>query len=141
MRKPEFRAENRKKSNEIDNSIKVIITTPRETGTGRSQGQSEFTQGQSKFSPTKVTKTNKDFFITAKINETDIRLVLDSGATTNILDSATFEHIQKNNAKFQLEPTSIKIYSCNSTVPLPTNFEVQFCNGTKTTSATFHVVE
>ncbi|CAB3995908.1 Retrovirus-related Pol poly [Paramuricea clavata] len=101
------------------------------------------TQGQSKFSPTKVTKTNKGVFVTAKINETDIRLVLDSGATTNILDSASFERIQKNNAKLQLEPTSIKIYQYNSTVPLHTTgkFEVQFCNGTKTTSATFHVVE
>ena len=81
--------------------------------------------------------------MTAKINEADIRLVLDSGATTNILDSASFERIQKNNAKLQLEPTSIKIYPYNSTVPLPTTgkFEVQFCNGTKTTSATFHVVE
>ncbi|CAB4012865.1 Hypothetical predicted protein [Paramuricea clavata] len=36
-----------------------------------------------------------------------------------------------------------KLYPYNSTVPLPTTgkFEVQFCNGTKTTSATFHVVE
>ena len=75
-------------------------------------------------------------FSTAKINETDIRLVLESGATTNILDSASFERIQKNNAKLQLEPTSIKVYPHNSTVPLPTTgkFKVQFCNGTKTTS-------
>ncbi|CAB4035596.1 Retrovirus-related Pol poly [Paramuricea clavata] len=143
MRKPEFRAQNR------ENSIKAIITTPRETGTGSSANDDSdeytftLTQGQSKFSPTTVTKTNKGVFVTAKINETDIRLVLDSGATTNILDSASFERIRKNNAKLQLEPTSIKIYPYNSTVPLPTTgkFEVQFCNGTKTTSATFHVVE
>ncbi|CAB3981251.1 Retrovirus-related Pol poly from transposon [Paramuricea clavata] len=153
MRKPEFRAQNREKWNEIDNSIKAIITTPRETGTGSSANDDSdeytftftLTQDQSKFSPspTKVTKTNKGVFVTVKINETDIRLVLDSGATTNILDSESFERIQKNNAKLQLEPTSIKIYPYNSTVPLPTTgkFEVQFCNGTKTTSATFHVVE
>ena len=148
MRKPEFRAQNREKSNEIDNSIKAIITTPRETGSSANDDSDEYsftlTQGQSKFSPTKVTKTNKGVFVTAKINETDIRLVLDSGATTNILDSASFERFQKNNAKLHLEPTSIKIYPYNSTVPLPTigKFEwFQFCNGTKTTSATFHVIE
>jgi hypothetical protein len=81
--------------------------------------------------------------VTAKINETDIRLILDSGATTNILDSASFDRIQKNNAKLQLEPTSIKIYPYNSRIPLPTTgkFEVQFCNGAKTTCAKFHVLK
>jgi predicted aspartyl protease len=122
MRKPEFRAQNREKSNEIDNSIKAIITTPRETGSSANDDSDEYsftlTQGQSKFSQTKVTKTNKGVFVTAKINETDIRLVLDSGATTNILDSASYERIQKNNAKLQLEPINqnipIQLY-CSST--------------------------
>ena len=72
MRKPEFRAQNREKSNEIDNSIKAILTTPGETGTGSSANDDSdeysftLTQGQSKFSPTKVTKTNKGVFVTVK---------------------------------------------------------------------------
>jgi hypothetical protein len=52
--------------------IKAIITTPRETGTGSSANDDSdeysftLTQGQSKFSPTKVTKTNKGVFVTVK---------------------------------------------------------------------------
>jgi hypothetical protein len=67
MRKPEFRAQNREKSNEIDNSIKAIITTPRETGTGSSANDDSdeysftLTQGQSKFSPTKEPKQTRVF--------------------------------------------------------------------------------
>lgn len=90
-----------------------------------------------------ITKTTKGVVITARINNTDVKLTLDSGATTNILDNASFKRIRKNDDSIRLQPTSIKIYPYNSQVPLPIRgkFEAKFRNGTTTTTATFYVVE
>ena len=90
-----------------------------------------------------ITKTPKGVVITAIISNTVIKLTLDSGATTNILDNDSFERIRKNDDRIRLQPTSIKIYPYNSKVPLPVRgqFEAQFRNGMTTTTATFYIVE
>ena len=89
-----------------------------------------------------VIKTSRGVVIVGKINKTDVILTLDSGATTNILDNATFDHIQNNGERIQLLPTSIKIYPYDSKVPLPVQgkFEACLCNGLTTTSAMFYII-
>ena len=90
-----------------------------------------------------ITKNPKGVPFTAKISNTDVKLTLDSGATTNILDNASFEHTRKNDNSIRLQPTSIKIYPYNSKVSLLVRgkFEAKFRSGTTTTTATFYVIE
>ena len=54
-----------------------------------------------------------------QINGTPIEVTIDSGATTNILDSAAFACIKKRNKHVQLEPTQTNIYAYNAVQPLP----------------------
>ena len=54
-----------------------------------------------------------------QINGTPIEVTIDSGATTNILDSVAFTCIKKRNKHVQLEPTQTNIYAYNSVQPLP----------------------
>ena len=46
-----------------------------------------------------------------------IDLTIDSGATTNILDSVAFACIKKRNKHVQLERTRTNIYACNAVEP------------------------
>ena len=48
-----------------------------------------------------------------------IDLTIDSGATTNILDSVAFACIKKRNKHVQLERTRTNIYAYNAVEPLP----------------------
>lgn len=54
-----------------------------------------------------------------QINGTPFEVTIDSGTTTNIVDSAAFSCIQNRNRRVQLELTQTKIYAYNAVQPLP----------------------
>ncbi|CAB3986500.1 Transposon Tf2-9 poly [Paramuricea clavata] len=80
--------------------------------------------------------------IQIQINGTPIAVTIDSGATTNILDSEAFACIRKRNKHVQLEPTQTNIYAYNAVQPLPLLGKCRLAvesNGKRTIS-TFYVV-
>ncbi|CAB3986536.1 Uncharacterized protein K02A2.6 [Paramuricea clavata] len=80
--------------------------------------------------------------IQIQINGTPIAVAIDSGATTNILDSEAFACIRKRNKHVQLEPTQTNIYAYNAVQPLPLLGKCHLTvesNGKRTIS-TFYVV-
>ncbi|CAB3983492.1 Transposon Tf2-6 poly [Paramuricea clavata] len=80
--------------------------------------------------------------IQIQINGTHIAVTIDSGATTNILDSEAFACIRKRNKHVQLEPTQTNIYAYNAVQPLPLLGKCRLAvesNG-KLTISTFYVV-
>ncbi|CAB4007064.1 PREDICTED: uncharacterized protein LOC109615404 [Paramuricea clavata] len=75
-------------------------------------------------------------------NGTPIAVTIDSGATTNILDSEAFACIRKRNKHVPLEPTQTNIYAYNAVQPLPLLGMCRLAvesNGKRTIS-TFYVV-
>ena len=137
--KPRFPPQKRSKDQKRDNRVHA---TSEET---QDSSDNEFTFTLStnhNNNLMEVIKTSRGVVIVGKINKTDVILTLDSGATTNILDNATFDHIQNNGERIQLLPTSIKIYPYDSKVPLPVQgkFEACLCNGLTTTSAMFYII-
>ncbi|XP_028408174.1 uncharacterized protein K02A2.6-like [Dendronephthya gigantea] len=88
-------------------------------------------------SPAKATSTK------IQINGTPIEVTIDSGATTNILDSVAFSCIQKRNKHVQLEPTQTKIYAYNAVQPLPLVGKCCFAveSNRKRVITTFYVVK
>ena len=75
-----------------------------------------------------------------KINETKIDILIDSGSTSNIINSSTFKEILP---KPQLTPTETKIYpyQSNSPLQLKGRFTATVQANGKTVSATFYIVQ
>ena len=136
--KPRFLPQKRSKDQKCDNCVHAMSEETQDS----SDNEFTFTLLTNHNNLMEVIKTSRGMVIVAKINKTDVKLTLDSGATTNILDNATFDHIQNNGEHIQLLPTSIKIYPYDSKVPLPVQgkFEACLCNGLTTTSAMFYII-
>ncbi|CAB3989654.1 Transposon Tf2-9 poly [Paramuricea clavata] len=80
--------------------------------------------------------------IQIQISGNPIAVTIDSGATTNILDSEAFACIRKRNKHVQLEPTQTNIYAYNAVQPLSLLGKCRLAvesNGKRTIS-TFYVV-
>lgn len=78
-----------------------------------------------------------------KVNGTPIQVTIDSGATTNILDSKAFDTLQSKSKPITLQPTKTKIYPYNSKEPLPLLGKCVVSIETKSTwtATTFYVVK
>lgn len=100
----------REKDNDKESKESVKLAQQQHNVQSPSSSDDEYTFAVS--SSTKVTNTK------IQINGTPIDVTIDSGATTNILDSVAFSCIQKRNKHVQLEPTQTKIYAYNAVQPL-----------------------
>ena len=73
-----------------------------------------------------------------KINNTEIKVLIDSGSTLNILDKATYESLKSRPA---LSPTTIKIYPYKAEKPIAVegSFQSMISSNKQTTTAKFYI--
>ena len=71
-----------------------------------------------------------------------IEMMLDSGASVNLIDEVTYERIYKDKAK-TLEQAKRRIFSYGSPTPLPLlgTIQAEITAKSSSTSATLHVVK
>ncbi|XP_028412196.1 uncharacterized protein LOC114535019 [Dendronephthya gigantea] len=76
------------------------------------------------------------------IERAHIRMIVDTGATTNILVSKAFNEIKKKNPSLHLHPSTHKIYAYMQSQPLPVlgKFEALIESKHRMAVTTFHVV-
>ena len=95
---------------------------------------------ENKVSPTTHVQAVKT--IPVIIEKAHIKMIVDTGATTNILDAQAFNEIQKKNPTLHLQPSKLKIYACMQSHPLPVlgKFEGLAESKHRMVVTTFHVV-
>ena len=76
------------------------------------------------------------------IERAHVKMIVDTGATTNILDSKAFNEIKKKNPSLHLQPSTHKIYAYMQSQPLPVlgKFEGLIESKHRMAVTTFHVV-
>ncbi|CAB4026619.1 Transposon Tf2-9 poly [Paramuricea clavata] len=76
------------------------------------------------------------------IERTHVKMIVDTGATTNILDSKAYNDIKKKNPSLHLKPSTHKIYAYMQSKPLPVlgKFEGLIESKHRMAVTTFHVV-
>ena len=79
--------------------------------------------------------------VTASISGVPISMTIDTGASTNIIDEATFTKIEKQSS-IKLQSTSTRIFAYGSSSQLVTlgKFDTSITTGSMSTETTFHVV-
>ena len=79
--------------------------------------------------------------VTASISGVPISMTIDTGASTNIIDEATFTKIEKQSS-IKLQSTSTRIFAYGSSSQLVTlgKFNASITTGSMSTETTFHVV-
>lgn len=77
--------------------------------------------------------------VTVKFGTTEIRMLIDSGASVNIVDNMTYKLLAQ---KLPIQTSDIKLYPYGSENPLPVvgKFEASVKSNHKTTTTTFDVV-
>ena len=77
-----------------------------------------------------------------KINEQNVQMIIDTGASTDIIDKATFDRISVSR-KIKLQKSTAQIFAYGSDMPLKTygKFETTIESKKAITIATIHVIE
>ena len=81
--------------------------------------------------------THKTFL---RLNDSNVKFLIDTGATVDVIDNPTFQSLQK---KVNLEPTNTKIFVYGSSTPLKLHgcFQASIESKSRYTVSTFYVVD
>ncbi|CAG2201497.1 unnamed protein product [Mytilus edulis] len=80
---------------------------------------------------------------TVNVGGIDVPVVIDSGATVNIIDRTLWEHLKKNKIKCESKTSSKNLYAYGSNKPLTIagSFNTNVCVNDRCVSADFFVIE
>ncbi|XP_063411616.1 uncharacterized protein K02A2.6-like [Mytilus trossulus] len=80
---------------------------------------------------------------TVNVGGIDVPVVIDSGATVNIIDRTLWEHLKKNKIKCESKTSSKNLYAYGSNKPLTiaVSFNTNVCVNDRCVSADFFVIE
>ena len=130
------------KCNGKDHFAPVCLTKPRSDTTPRQRPSKAYTVDTGEEFAFAVNP--QEPMISISVGQVPLKVLIDSGASSNIIDSATWEQLKKKGIKCSSKASSgKKLYTYASDVPLPVKgtFTCQAICGRKSTTAEFLVID